>query len=106
MNEGVESGMHEEMTVDGNRDRMEIGRKELGDHVLAHKKESIVPETTDWESTVDGDGDTAMNGLDEHKMDDKTKGKEVEVSQQVETIEGSSTTATTGSGSASTSLTS
>ncbi|KAG0646123.1 hypothetical protein D0Z07_8142 [Hyphodiscus hymeniophilus] len=46
--------------------------------------------------------DTAMDELDQHKVEETGKGKEVEGRQHTETAEGSSTTATSGSGSAST----
>ena len=79
------------------------GQESVVDRVenpVKNDKLPTLPGVPEQERALDGEGDTAMDGVEDQV--DKAKGKEVEASQQAEAIEGSSTTATTGSGSAST----
>ena len=82
----------QEKAVDGVAHKMEVGKDELD-----------APVVDEPQRTLDDEGDTAMDGVEEDKVEDKVKGKEVAVESPAEVFEGSSTTVTTGSGSASTS---
>jgi hypothetical protein len=72
------------------------------DQKMEVAKDEAVAGTGEQKKAVDGEGDIAMGGIEEHKEHDTTKGKEVEPVQPAEVAEGSSTTTTTGSASAST----
>lgn len=82
----------QEKAVDGVADKMEVGKEELD-----------APGGEETQRTLDDEGDTAMDEVEEDKVEDKAKGKEVAVESPAEVFEGSSTTVTTGSGSTSTS---
>ena len=68
----------------------------------ADKENDTVKLAVELQTAVDGEGDTAMDEVDDHKGEYISKGKEVE-GHEAQVAEGSSTNATTGSGYGSTS---